>query len=115
MLNQPFSPAQGQTQAVAVTSAQTTIGIDPMSKQVRVLNPNAFPVYVRCSVGTAASPAVPAVVPVVGTPGDYPIGPNSSEVVTKSDTYGAMSLIADATKSGTVYVTPGEGYQSAAA
>jgi hypothetical protein len=111
MLNQPFSPAQGQTQAVAVTSANTVIGIDANSKQVRVLNPNAFPVYIRFS----GVPATAAAAPIVGTPGDYPIGPNSSEVVTKADVYGSMSLIADATKSGTVYVTPGEGFQSAAA
>lgn len=112
MLNQPFSPAQGQTQGVAVTAASTTIGVDANAKQVRVLNPNAFPVYVRFFVaGTSQA----AVAPTAGTSGDYPIGPNSSEVVTKADTFGGMSLIADATKSGTVYVTPGEGYQSAAA
>lgn len=112
MLNQPFSPAQGQTQAVAVSSTQATIGVDPNAKQLRILNANAFPVYVRCS---AAGTPVAAVAPVAGTPGDYPIGPNSSEVITKADTFGSLSLIADAGKTGTVYVTPGEGYQSAAA
>lgn len=112
MLNQPFSPAQGQTQAVAVSSTQATLGIDKNAKQVRILNANAFPVYVRCS--DAGNP-VNAVAPVAGTPGDYPIGPNSSEVITKADTFGSISLIADSGKTGTVYVTPGEGYQSAAA
>ena len=112
MLNQPFSPAQGQTQAVAVSATQATIGIDKNAKQVRILNANAFPVYVRCS--DAGTP-VAAVAPVGGTPGDYPIGPNSSEVITKADTFGSVSLVADSGKSGTVYVTPGEGYQSAAA
>ncbi|NMV36924.1 hypothetical protein [Ralstonia insidiosa] len=112
MLNQPFSPAQGQSQAVAVSSTHTEIGIDSNAKQVRVLNPNAFPVYIRffTSGNTQAATA-----PTVGTPGDYPIGPNSSEVVTKADVFGGMSLVADATKTGTVYVTPGEGFQSAAA
>ncbi|TGB34399.1 hypothetical protein [Burkholderia thailandensis] len=112
MLNQPFSPAQGQTQAVSVTATHAEIGVDENAKQVRVLNPNAFPVYVRFSVST--NPAA-ASAPIVGTPGDYPIGPNSSEVVTKADTFGTMSLIADVGKSGTVYVTTGEGFQSAAA
>ncbi|PTB28845.1 hypothetical protein C9I56_11180 [Paraburkholderia caribensis] len=113
MLNQPFSPAQGQTQAVAVTSTHTEIGVDANAKQVRVLNPNAFPVYIRFY--PAGGTTQPAVAPTVGVAGDYPIGPTSSEVVTKADTYGGMSLVADATKTGTVYVTPGEGYQSAAA
>ncbi|QMV33088.1 hypothetical protein KMC49_gp20 [Ralstonia phage Firinga] len=112
MLNQPFSPAQGQTQIVAVSATQTTIGVDKNAKQIRVLNANAFPVYVRCS--DAGNPAN-AVAPVGGTAGDYPIGPNSSEVITKADTFGAVSLIADTGKSGNVYVTPGEGFQSAAA
>lgn len=109
--NQPFSPAQGQTQLVAVSSTHTEIGIDAVAKQVRVLNPNAFPVYVRFSVSGGA---IAAAVPTSGSPGDYPIGPNSSEVVTKADTYGAMSLVADTGKTGNVYVTTGEGFQSAA-
>ncbi len=112
MLEQPFSPNQAQTQAVAVTDSAQWIGIDKNAKQVRVLNANNFPVYVRCS--DAGNPQA-AVAPTVGTFGDYAIGPNSSEVITKADTHGAISLVADAGKSGTVYVTTGEGYQSAAA
>lgn len=110
--NQPFSPAQGQTQVVSVSSTHTEIGVDALAKQVRILNPNAFPVYVRFSI--SGNPAA-ASAPSSGLSGDYPIGPNSSEVVTKADTHGAMSLITDAGNSGKVYVTPGEGFQSAAA
>ncbi|MEZ7524009.1 hypothetical protein [Burkholderia vietnamiensis] len=106
MLNQPFSPAYGQTQTVAVSSTNNLIGIDPLAKQVRVLNPNAFVVFARCSSTADDFPA---------TTKDYPIGPNSSEVITKSDTFGAMSLITTGSNSGSVYVTPGEGFQSAAA
>jgi hypothetical protein len=112
MLKQPFSPAYGQTQAVTVSNAGLTIGVDPLAKQVRVLNPNAFVVFVRCSGNqTAAVPAAGA----TASEGDYPIGPNSSEVITKSDVFGSLSLIATGANTGTVYVTPGEGYQSAAA
>lgn len=108
--NQPYSPAYGQTQAVSVSSTAVQIGVDPNAKQIRVLNTNAFVVFVRCSqTGTAAVAAAGA------TEGDYPIGPNSSEVITKADTYGEVSLIATGTNTGTVYVTPGEGFQSAAA
>ncbi|TAM07253.1 MAG: hypothetical protein EPN70_03515 [Paraburkholderia sp.] len=112
MLNQPFSPAYAQTQAVTVSSTHTEIGVDPAAKQVRVLNPNAFTVFVRCS---GVSPATPAVAAAGATQGDYPIGPNSSEVITKSDTFGGMSLVTTGANTGTVYVTPGEGFQSAAA
>lgn len=106
MLKQPFSPAYEQTQKVAVSNVSTLVGIDPLAKQVRILNPNAFPVFVRCS-STADDYAA--------TTKDYPIGPGSSEVITKSDTFGAIAFITEATNSGNVYVTPGEGYQSAAA
>jgi len=111
MINQPFSPAFQQTQAVTVSAAPATIGIDENAKQVRVLNPNAFPVFVRCSPapGAAAVAAAGAVL------GDYPIGPNSSEAITKADTHGAISLVTTGANTGTVYVTPGEGFQSAAA
>lgn len=108
--NQPYSPAYGQTQAVSVSSTATLIGVDPNAKQIRVLNPNSFPVFVRCSLT-----GIDAVAAVNGTEGDYPIGPNSSEVITKADTYGDVSLIATGSNTGTVYVTPGEGFQSAAA
>ncbi|MEB2600061.1 packaged DNA stabilization protein [Burkholderia cenocepacia] len=78
--NQPFSPAYGQTQPVSVSSTAAQIGVDPNAKQIRVLNPNAFVVFVRCSqTGVAAVAAAGA------TEGDYPIGPNSSEVITKAD------------------------------
>ncbi|WP_412021538.1 hypothetical protein [Burkholderia cepacia] len=110
--NQPFSPAYGQTQAVAVSSTAVPIGVDPNAKQIRVLNPNAFPVFVRCSPNSAPQPAVAATTSVEG---DYPIGPTSSEVITKADTYGTVSLVTTGSNSGTVYVTPGEGFQSAAA
>ncbi|MGN8190280.1 hypothetical protein ACTJLD_30285 [Burkholderia sp. 22088] len=110
--NQPYSPAYGQTQAVSVSNSATPIGVDPNAKQIRVLNPNAFPVFVRCSPNSAPAAAVAA---TVGTEGDYPIGPNSSEVITKADTYGTVSLVTTGTNTGTVYVTPGEGFQSAAA
>lgn len=106
MLNQPFSPAYEQTQAVTVSSTSSLIGIDPLAKAVRVLNPNAFPVFVRCSNTNDDYPA---------TIKDYPIGPNSSEVITKADTHGAIALFATGANTGTVYVTPGEGFQSAAA
>lgn len=106
MLNQPFAPAYEQTQTVDVSNVSTLIGIDELAKQVRVLNPNAFVVWVRCSSTNDDLPA---------TSKDYPIGPNSSEVITKADTFGAMSLIASGTNTGVVYVTPGEGFQSAAA
>jgi hypothetical protein len=111
MLNQPFSPAFQQTEAVTVSSTQTLIQINMNAKQVRILNPNAFPVFVR----TSPSPGNPAVVPVGATLGDYPIGPNMAEVITKADTHGEISLITSGANTGTVYVTPGEGYQSAAA
>ena len=111
MLNQPFSPAYQQTQAVTVSNVAQTVGIDQNAKQVRILNPNAFPVFIRCST----APGAAATVPVGATLGDYPIGPNSSEVITKADTYGAVSLITSGANTGTVYVTPGEGFQSAAA
>lgn len=106
MLNQPFSPAYQQTQAVTVSSTSTLIGIDEQAKQVRILNPNAFVVWVRCSSTNDDLPA---------TVKDYPIGPNSSEAITKADTFGALSLISSGSNTGTVYVTPGEGFQSAAA
>lgn len=106
MLDQPFSPAYGQTQSVSVSSTNTLIGVDPAAKQVRVLNPNAFVVFVRASSTIDDYPA---------TTKDYPIGPNSSEVITKADTFGAFSVIATGSNTGTVYVTPGEGFQSAAA
>lgn len=105
MLKQPFSPAYQQTQAVSVGTTSTLIGIDPLAKQVRIANPNAFWVFVRIS-STATDAAA--------TLTDYPIMPNSSEVITKNDTFGALALITP-TGTGTVYVTPGEGYQSAAA
>ncbi|RBL65687.1 hypothetical protein C3E98_041635, partial [Pseudomonas sp. MWU13-2625] len=105
-------PANGQTQAVSVSRTAAPIGVDPNAKQIRVLNPNAFPVFVRCSPNSAQVPAVAA---TIGNEGDYPIGPNSSEVITKADTYGTVSLITTGTNTGTVYVTPGEGFQSAAA
>lgn len=110
--NQPFSPAYEQTQAVAVSSTVANVGVDPNAKAVRFLNPNAFPVFVRCSPLSAPINAVAA---AGATEGDYPIGPNSSEVITKADTYGNVSLITTGSNTGTVYVTPGEGYQSAAA
>ncbi|MCA8326127.1 hypothetical protein [Burkholderia cepacia] len=110
--NQPYSPAYGQTQAVAVSTTVANIGVDPNAKQIRVLNPNAFPVFVRCSPTSAPVSAVAA---TTGVEGDYPIGPNSSEVITKADTYGTVSLITTGSNTGTVYVTPGEGFQSAAA
>jgi hypothetical protein len=111
MLNQPLSPAYQQTEIVAVSNVAATIQIDQNAKQVRVLNPNAFPVFVRCSPapGTAATAAT------AGVLGDYPIGPNSSEAITKADTHGAISLITTGANSGNVYVTPCEGFQSAAA
>lgn len=102
--NQPFSPAYQQTQAVTVSDTATVIGVDPNAKQLRFLNPNAFVVWVRCSLGE-----------VDATDEDYPIGPNMSEVISKADTYGNVSLIASGADTGTVYVTPGEGFQSAAA
>ncbi|MGF6643116.1 hypothetical protein [Paraburkholderia sp. GAS82] len=111
MLNQPFSPAFEQTEAVTVSDVQTTIQINLNSKQVRVLNPNAFPVFVR----TSPSPGTAAVAAAGTTLGDYPIGPDSSEVFTKADGHGAISLITTGANTGTVYVTPGDGYQSAAA
>lgn len=106
MLNQPFAPAYGQTQTVTVSSASTLIGIDQAAKQVRILNPNAFVIWVRCSNTADDTPA---------TAKDYPIGPNSSEAISKADTFGALSLIASGSNTGPVYVTPGEGFQSAAA
>lgn len=111
MINQPFSPAPQQTEAVTVSSTPTAIQINMNAKQVRVLNPNAFPVFVRCS----SAPETAAVVPVGATLGDYPIGPNMAECITKADTHNEISLVASGANTGTVYVTPGEGYQSAAA
>jgi hypothetical protein len=111
MINQPFSPAPQQTEVVAVSSTPTTIQINMNAKQVRILNPNAFPVFVRCS----PSPGTSAVVPVGTTLGDYPIGPNMAEAITKADTHGEISLVTSGANTGNVYVTPGEGYQSAAA
>lgn len=104
MIDQPFSPAYGQTQAMAVTTAAALIGIDPLAKQVRFLNTLASTVFVRISSALKNTPATTA---------DYPIAPGMSEVISKADTWGAVSIIASA-GSGTVYVTPGEGYQSAA-
>jgi hypothetical protein len=104
MIDQPFSPAYGQTQTVAVSTTATLIGVDANAKQIRILNTLAAPVFVRVSSSANNTPA---------TAKDYPIAAGMAEVISKADTWGAVSILAS-TGSGTVYVTPGEGYSSGA-
>ncbi|VVE59461.1 hypothetical protein PIN31009_05544 [Pandoraea iniqua] len=104
MVKQPFSPAYGQTQTVTVSSTPTPITVDPLAKQVMFTNANAFIVFVRC---------YDVANPVAATVKDYPILPNSKEVITKNGTFGGISLLSTLVNTGPVLVTPGEGYLSA--
>lgn len=102
-LFQPFSPHYGVTQALAVTTGQSTavFPASALNPQLALTNSGTQVVFVRCQPTTDTTGASAA---------DLPILPNTQVVITRG-TGESFTLRATAPASGsTLYVTPGIGF-----
>jgi hypothetical protein len=102
--------AEGNTQAVAVTTVASTavqalsFNGEPICNNFILSNATTQPVFV--AVGPTNS--VTAVIPVPGTPQrGYWLGPNAAQSVTESPNTWFSAIAGTGTS--TVYITPGDG------
>ena len=114
MANNIAFQVQGKTTRINVTTTANTVSIlsDSPCNQLRIHNGTAAEVFIR--VGTASTDDV--VIPVAGTPAYGVVLHNNQTIIITSPKQSAntsansvyVSAI-DATGTGIVYVTPGEG------
>lgn len=97
MQTYPFSPVQGSTQTVAVTttSQDKTFQTTEPSDQVQIYNKGPDDVFVRLGSGQTATTA------------DYPCAPGVS-IISKGN-HLAMALVCPSSTA-TVYITEGSGF-----
>lgn len=102
----PFQPNTTNTAVLAATAATSNVALTLNGAyQVEIQNKDAAN-WAYCAFGTSA---VTATVPT-GSVGSYPVGPGQSKIVTvnPNDVTNA-AVICDATKTATVFFTPGNG------
>lgn len=99
MNKNPFAPEYGATVAIAQSASSTSANVPTGTKQLCLTNTGPAVAFVRVSQGASTA-----------TGADFPILPNTHRLITRFQDWGVVSVIWSAAGSGTLYVTPGEGY-----
>lgn len=102
MVDQPFTPQYGATQAAATAAGAVNVNVSQGCKNLLVYNDATGVVFVRVKPNGIAADATVA---------DMPLGSKASRVISKDpNSQGVVSVFSPGGALGTVYVTPGEGY-----
>jgi hypothetical protein len=96
---QPFSPHYGTNQVLTAAAAAATANIDPVDKEVRIINNGANIAYIRISRNDNV---------VAATTADLPILNGMSTTITKADGQDRLSYIS--ALGTTLQVMTGEGW-----
>lgn len=97
---QPFSPHYGTNQILTAAAGALVANIDPVDKNVRIVNTGSNIAYIRIYASTTTAQ--------VATTADFPIPAGVISIITKADGQDRMSYIS-ATGT-TLQVMSGEGW-----
>lgn len=104
MINKPFSPQYGQTQAAVTIAGAVNVNVPASPKQLLLTNVGTVLAFVRVKPSGVAADA---------SANDLPLPAGAQRIISKEDGGTGPAVVVSVFASGagsTVYVTPGEGY-----
>jgi hypothetical protein len=104
MIDKPFAPLYGQTQAAATIAGAVNVNVPSGPKQLLLTNVGTVLAFVRVKPNGVAADASAT---------DLPLPAGAQRIISKEDGGNGQAVVVSVFSSGagsTVYVTPGEGY-----